>query len=84
MREGPLADIAAAWASVVAAHWRTAPDIAAAALEAVCRYVHWVDIGLVANDTFVPLLFEVLRGAQQEGLRGAAADVLTEIVRWVR
>lgn len=41
MREGPLADIAAAWASVVAAHWRAAPDTAAAALEAVCRYVHW-------------------------------------------
>ena len=46
-----------------------------------CRFVHWIDIGLVANDTFVPLLFQVLN-APQESLRGAAADVLTEIVRW--
>lgn len=80
MREGALQDIAAAWATVVATYWRTSPDTAAAALETVQRYVHWIDIGLVANDTFVPLLFNVL-GAPEEGLRGAAADVLTEIVR---
>ena len=89
--------------------------------------MHWIDIGLVANDTFVPLLFQVgasrtllclsvggllvrvqqaaaaavhathllawqrliscraapvqVLNAPQESLRGAAADVLTEIVR---
>lgn len=80
MRERALADIAEAWCSVVAAYHATAPDTAAAVLDTVQRYVHWIDIGLVANDKFVPLLFSVL-GAPQEGLRGAAADVLTEIVR---
>jgi exportin-T len=80
MRERALADIAEAWCSVVAAYHATAPDTAAAVLDTVQRYVHWIDIGLVANGKFVPLLFSVL-GAPQEGLRGAAADVLTEIVR---
>ncbi len=81
MRERALADIADAWCRLLAAYSGPAPDAAAAVLETVQRYVHWIDIGLVANDRFVPLLFNALN-AQHEGLRGAAADVLTEIVRW--
>ncbi|KAL4444906.1 hypothetical protein ABPG77_003956 [Micractinium sp. CCAP 211/92] len=79
MRERALADIADAWCRLLAAYSGPAPDAAAAVLETVQRYVHWIDIGLVANDRFVPLLFNALN-AQHEGLRGAAADVLTEIV----
>ncbi|KAI7842372.1 hypothetical protein COHA_004011 [Chlorella ohadii] len=79
MRERALSDIAAAWGTIVATYAGSAPDVATAALETVQRFVHWIDIGLVANDTFVPLLFQVLN-APQESLRGAAADVLTEIV----
>jgi exportin-T len=81
MRERALADIADAWCRVVATYHASSPDTAASVLETVQRYVHWIDIGLVANDTFVPLLFTVL-DAPQEHLKGAAADVLTEIVRW--
>ena len=80
MRERALGDIADAWCALLAAYTAPAPDTAAAVLETVQRYVHWIDIGLVANDRFVPLLFGAL-AAPQEGLRGAAADVLTEIVR---
>ncbi|PSC72015.1 exportin-T isoform X1 [Micractinium conductrix] len=79
MRERALGDIADAWCALLAAYTAPAPDTAAAVLETVQRYVHWIDIGLVANDRFVPLLFGAL-AAPQEGLRGAAADVLTEIV----
>jgi exportin-T len=68
MREHALGDVAAAWASVVAGVWQTAPGAAAAVLAAAQRYIHWIDIGLVANDTFVPLLFAVL-GSEDEGLR---------------
>jgi len=81
MRERALADIAEAWAGLVAAYAGPDPATAAAVLATVQRYVHWIDIGLVANDRFMPLLFGALVAPQEE-LRGAAADVLTEIVRW--
>jgi hypothetical protein len=82
MRERALSDIAAAWCRLVAAYSAADPATAVAVLDTVQRYVHWIDIGLVANDAFVPLLFGAL-AAPQEQLRGAAADVLTEIVRCV-
>lgn len=79
MRERALADVADAWCALLAGYTASSPETAAAVLETVQRYVHWIDIGLVANDRFVPLLFAAL-GTPHEGLRGAAADVLTEIV----
>jgi exportin-T len=79
MREGALADIADAWRHAVDRLRGPAPATAAFILQTVQRYVHWIDIGLVANAAFVPLLFAVL-SSPEEGLRGAAADVLTEIV----
>ena len=79
MRERSLPDVALAWSQLVAAYKDTAPDTAASVLDAVQRYVHWIDIALVANDSFVPLLFSVLNSAH-EAPRAAAAAVLTEIV----
>ena len=63
----------------MATYHASSPDTAAAVLETAARYVHWIDIGLVANARFVPLLFGAL-GQGHGGLRAAAADVLTEIV----
>ena len=79
MRERALSDIATTWAQLVSAYKDTSPELAAAVLEAVQRYVHWIDISLVANDTFVPLLFNVLNTGSEEP-RAAAAGVLTEII----
>ncbi|RMZ52492.1 hypothetical protein APUTEX25_003635, partial [Auxenochlorella protothecoides] len=79
MRDLALPDVAAAATQLLAASHAADPPAAAALLRALARYVHWVDIGLVANDRFVPLLFGVL-GSRDEGLRAAAAGVLIEIV----
>lgn len=79
MRERALGDIATTWAQLVSAYKDTSPELAAAVLDAVERYVHWIDISLVANDTFVPLLFTVLNTGSEEP-RAAAAGVLTEII----
>ena len=68
MRERALADVADAWAAVVRGCSAAAPEAAAAVLEAARRYVHWIDISLVANDVFVPLLFGVME-SPHEGLR---------------
>ncbi|KAJ1291839.1 hypothetical protein BS78_02G347800 [Paspalum vaginatum] len=51
----------------IARHWhaaavtlRTADPVAAAvALDAARRCISWIDVGLVANDVFVPLLFDI-------------------------
>jgi len=80
MRERALGDIATAWGQLVSAYKDSSPDLAAAVLGSSQRYVHWIDISLVANDTFVSLLFSVLNSAA-EAPRAAAAGVLTEIIQ---
>jgi len=79
MRERSLPDIALAWCQLVAAYRDSSPETTTAILEAVQRYVHWIDISLVANDAFMPLVFAVLNSPHDEP-RSAAAGVLTEIV----
>ncbi|GAQ89651.1 tRNA exportin [Klebsormidium nitens] len=67
--------------SLVVAYKSVNPTLAAATLEAVQKYVAWVDIGLVANERFVPLLFGFLASAAEPfKLRGAASDCLLAIV----
>ncbi|CAK0782799.1 hypothetical protein CVIRNUC_005994 [Coccomyxa viridis] len=79
MRETCLTDLAGIWYNLVATYSESNPDLAEAVLAAVRRYVSWIDIGLVANNRFVPMLVALL-GAASGGLAGAAADVLSEIV----
>ncbi|KAL6855880.1 hypothetical protein ACP4OV_018682 [Aristida adscensionis] len=51
----------------IARHWHAAastlrtadPAAAAVALDAARRCISWIDVGLVANDVFVPLLFDI-------------------------
>lgn len=57
------------------------PALAAQALDVTRRYVAWMDINLVANDYFVPLLFELaLSPATPDQLRSAAALCLLAVV----
>lgn len=79
MREGALKDIVDAWYSIIANCQTSSPEIAARVLSAASRYVPWIDVNLVANDRFVPLLYSVLQSPCEE-LRGAASDFLSEIV----
>ncbi len=60
MRETSLGDISEAWYQLVAGYHAQQPELAAFVLETLQRYVHWMDIGLVANSKFVPLLFVIL------------------------
>jgi len=52
-------------------------DLADRALKALNKYVSWIDIGLVANDTVVPLLCELLG---DDKLRIAALETFYEMV----
>lgn len=53
MRESCIKQLTDACISLVASLHAGNPDLAAAVLDAVSRYVNWIDIGLVANDRCV-------------------------------
>ncbi|KAL0051899.1 hypothetical protein WJX82_004175 [Trebouxia sp. C0006] len=79
MRETCLTDLSEAWYNLLTAYQSANPDLAAAVLNTVERYVNWIDVALVVNERFIPLLFTLL-SSPSETLKGAAADVLTEII----
>ncbi|XP_062187227.1 exportin-T-like [Phragmites australis] len=65
----------------IARHWHAAastlrtadPAAAAVALDAARRCISWIDVGLVANDVFVPLLFDIAMSPGSAGPLAAAA-----------
>lgn len=79
MREGAIADIAAAWYELAARYRQESPELAAAVLASMERYVSWVDIGLVANERFLSLL-QGLMASSVPPLQRAAIDVVTEVL----
>ncbi|CAK9198433.1 unnamed protein product [Sphagnum troendelagicum] len=81
MRQQCISQIVGAWYSLIVMYKGESPFLSAAVLETMQKYVAWIDIGLVANDTFVPLLFELLVSSHEyPKLRGAAAECLLAIV----
>ena len=50
MRDHSVGDVAEAWMQLVATYSGPRPELTAAVLDVVRRYVNWIDIGLVAND----------------------------------
>jgi len=50
MRETCLSDLAEAWYNLLTAYQSANPDLAAAVLNTVERYVNWIDVALVVNE----------------------------------
>ena len=50
MRETCLNDLAEAWYNLLTSYQSVNPDLAAAVLNTVERYVNWIDVGLVVNE----------------------------------
>ncbi|ONM25237.1 Exportin-T [Zea mays] len=67
--------------SQIASHWHAAavtlrtadPAAAAVALDAARRCISWIDVGLVANDVFVPLFFDIAMSPGSASPLAAAA-----------
>lgn len=53
MRETCLHDLAEAWYNLLRAYQSANPDLAAAVLSTVGRYVNWIDVSLVVNERSV-------------------------------
>lgn len=87
VRERDVRKIAASWQEILG-HWRTSDDLVAdLCLKAIGKWVSWIDISLVVNQSMLTLLFQQLERAQQLGLpmtsemaRDAAVDVFTETI----
>ena len=54
MRELCIVELAEAWYQLVSGYKDSQPELAAMVLEAVQKYINWIDISLVANDKWVP------------------------------
>lgn len=50
MREQCIGEVALAWYNLTQQYKSSRPELAAFVLGSCARYVHWMDIGLVAND----------------------------------
>ncbi|KAJ1968999.1 pre-tRNA nuclear export protein, partial [Dimargaris xerosporica] len=86
MRERDLTNLAATWHDVLVYFQNQPLDIVPMLLRILGVYVSWIDISLVANDRFIPLIYQCLESRAVPNpnatpVRNAACDCLTEIVR---
>lgn len=81
MRQQCVPQIARAWYDIVSLYRNSDPELSATVLDCMRRFVSWIDINLVANDAFVPLLFElILSEGLADQVRGAAAGCVLAMV----
>ncbi|KAI8529707.1 hypothetical protein RHMOL_Rhmol12G0246000 [Rhododendron molle] len=81
MRQQCVAQIVRAWYDIVSMYRNSDPDLCSGVLDSMRRYISWVDIGLIVNDAFIPLLFElILVDGLPDQLRGAAVGCVLAVV----
>ncbi|TYH48386.1 hypothetical protein ES332_D10G062900v1 [Gossypium tomentosum] len=81
MRKQCVPQIVRAWYDIVSMYKNTDPETCVTVLDCMRRYVSWIDIGLIVNDAFIPLLFElILVDGLSEQLRAAAAGCVLAVV----
>lgn len=81
MRQQCVPQIVRACYDILSMYRNSDSDICAAVLDTLRRYISWIDIGLIANDVFLPFLFELmLFDGLSEQLRGAAAGCVLAVV----
>ncbi|KAK6914686.1 Exportin-1/Importin-beta-like [Dillenia turbinata] len=80
MRVQCVAQIVRAWYDIITMYRNSEPDLCASVLESMRRYITWIDIGLIVNDAFIPLLFELILVDGPDQLRAAAAACVLAVV----
>ncbi|KAI4325361.1 hypothetical protein MLD38_030769 [Melastoma candidum] len=80
MRQQCVPQMVRAWYDIVSAYRSSDPEMCCAVLETMRRYISWIEIGLIANDVFMPLLFELIlvKGSSDQP-RGAAAGCVLAV-----
>ncbi|KNA26123.1 hypothetical protein SOVF_000400 [Spinacia oleracea] len=81
MRQQCVPQIVRLWYDIVTAYKNSDSEICASVLDSMRRYISWIDISLIANDVFIPLLFELLLvEGLPEQLRSASAGCVLAVV----
>ncbi|XP_038724316.1 exportin-T isoform X1 [Tripterygium wilfordii] len=81
MRQQCVPEIVRAWYNILTMCRNSDPELCTSVLDTMSRYISWIDIGLIANDAFIPLLFDlILADGLAEQLQGAAAGCLLAVV----
>eukprot|EP00257_Ricinus_communis_P017639 XP_015576122.1 exportin-T isoform X3 [Ricinus communis] len=81
MRQQCVGQIVRAWYDIISMYRNSDPEVCSNVLDSMRRYISWVDIGLIVNDAFIPLLFElILVYGESEQLQGAAAGCILAVV----
>ncbi|KAK1313757.1 Exportin-T [Acorus calamus] len=81
MRQQCIPQIVWSWYDVVSRYRGSDPTLAGGVLDTMRRYIGWIDIGLVANDAFVPLFFDlILSEGTSDLLRESASGCVLAVV----
>nr|XP_043615501.1 exportin-T isoform X2 [Erigeron canadensis] len=81
MRQQCVNPIVHAWYEIVSLYKISDPELCAFVLDTMRRYISWIEIGLIANNTFLPLLFELmLVDGVNDQLRCAASGCVLAVV----
>ncbi|KAJ1390755.1 Exportin-1/Importin-beta-like [Sesbania bispinosa] len=81
MRQQCVPHIVRAWYDIVSMYRNTDQELCTNVLDSMRRYISWIDIGLIVNDAFIPLLFDlILVDTPSDQLRGAAVRCLLAVV----
>lgn len=81
MRQQCVEQIVRAWYDIVSMYRSSDFEVCTSVLDCMRRYISWIDINLIANDAFIPLLFElILANGLSEQFRGAAVGCVLAVV----
>ncbi|KAK1287212.1 Exportin-T [Acorus calamus] len=81
MRQQCIPQIVWSWYDVVSRYRGSDPTLTGGVLDTMRRYIGWIDIGLVANDAFVPLFFDlILSEGTSDLLRASASGCVLAVV----
>ncbi|KAJ0076226.1 hypothetical protein Patl1_33700 [Pistacia atlantica] len=81
MRQQCVEQIVRAWYEIVTMYRNSDFELCTSVLDCMRRYISWIDINLIVNDAFIPLLFELILGdGLSEQFRGAAVRCVLAVV----
>ncbi|KAI7984844.1 Exportin-T [Camellia lanceoleosa] len=81
MRQQCVPQIVKASYGIIVMYKNSDPEICTSVLDSMRRYISWIDIELIANHSFIPLLFElILVDGSPNQLRGAAVVCVLAVV----
>ncbi|XP_024970588.1 exportin-T [Cynara cardunculus var. scolymus] len=81
MRQQCVGQIVRAWYDILSLYRNSDSELCAFVLDTMRRYISWIEIGLIANNTFLPLLFElILVDGLPDQLRSSASGCVLAVV----